>query len=108
MSGCYKSRKQLINETIVKTTPEKIDNDVLGLCDRFECMRNYFDDDAWTDSVNSIECKRSQLTCKSCDRIILEKASQCSSCHKRYHADCEGLKEDNLLKKKWKCKACVM
>ena len=90
---------KLIDKTMVKTIPEKIDNHIVVFLDFFYAMKSYFDQDGWTTCFINMTSKRRQFTCETCDKLISSTVVCCSKCKKWFHAACKQA-SDKILKKK--------
>ncbi len=70
-------------------------------------MRKYFDENGLQVLTTSMQSKKIQCTCPTCNNLISGKVASCSSCKKRYHTDCEYATPDDLNRKKWRCNSCI-
>ena len=73
---------KLVDETMVKTIPEKIDDGILLYLDKCNCMKVYFDEDGWKTCIDTMACKKQQCTCETCHKLISGTVVCCSTCKK--------------------------
>ena len=95
---------KLIDESMVKTIPKKIDDQMIIYMENFDSMRRYFDADGWSTCLNSMACKKVECTCGTCGKLISDTVVFCSKCKKWFHDGWEQATTEVLKKRRWHCR----
>ena len=104
----YIAAKQLIEENLVETRPEKVPYCCIDENVNIYHIKKYFTSDAWKLILQVLEVKRSQddWSCKVCMKELHDTICiGCDSCLDWYHLACIGLR-NAPKRKEWFCRFC--
>ena len=58
---------------MVKTIPEKVEDDILVYLNKCNCIKVYFDEEGLKTWIDTMACKKQQCTYKTCQSLITDK-----------------------------------